>query len=307
MLNLEITYDSFENIIFIKNNSVNFTGALWFSITDSETNLNVTHWWMNIAPNETMQWSLPDFYYSNVKQFKVNVMDEIYNLLLEREFKLKKIVNKINFISKNSLEITYGSWESLVHKNEYNISLKNSDIVYDLGMNVGTFSFWSLSKKVNYVYAFEADNECVKNAKVLFENYNNIEIFNKAILDKDDKINFYIHEHSIANSIFNKSENVIEIESINLENFINFNSLKKPTIIKCDIEGSEYKFIEKLSDNFFETIRIFILEFHLLTEECNNNLFSLIKKFLKLNYTLRLTEMSDFKNNVGTLIFEKPI
>lgn len=305
MLNLEIKYDSVENIIYIKNNAINFTGLLWFSITDCETNLNVTHWWMNIAPYEIQTWNLPESYYQNVKEFTVNVMDHLYNILFKENIKLKKINKKFNFKPKNLIDITYGSWESLIYRNEYDIQIKKDDIVYDLGANVGTFSMWCLMKNVKYVYAFEPDPICISNMHELFIDRDKIQIVNKAISNENKKMNFYLQEHSISNSLFIESNNFIQVECIDLENFINLNNFKKPTIIKCDIEGAEYDFVKNLSEPFFDSIRIFILEFHLLKEQSKISLHEIIEKFLKMRYSVKLTDMSDFKNNVGTLIFEK--
>ena len=84
MNNLDITYCCVENVITIKNNSDSFTGVLWFSITDCETNLNVTCWWMDLAPYESQTWNLPLNYYEVVKEFDINVMDEQFNLLFKK-------------------------------------------------------------------------------------------------------------------------------------------------------------------------------------------------------------------------------
>jgi FkbM family methyltransferase len=305
MLDLQITYDSTENIIFIKNNTSVFTNFLWFSITDCETNLNVTHWWMIIAPNETQKWMLPLPYYNIVKEFNVNVLDDRYNLLYKQNIKLKKIDEIINFKPKSLIDITYGSWESLVYRKECDIIFRNDDVIYDLGANVGVFSIWCSKQNVNHIYAFEPDNECIFNMRELFKDKQNVEIINKAILDVDKQSVFYLQEHSIANSLFKKSDKSIQVECINLEKFITTNNFKKPTILKCDIEGAEYDVIGSLSDKFFDSIRIFILEFHFLTEHCKLNLYKIIERFLKMRYSVRLTDMSQFENDVGTLIFEK--
>lgn len=308
MLNLEIAYDSVNNLILIKNISDSFTGKLWFSITDSATNLNVTHWWMILAPRDSQTWTLPLLYYEVVREFDVNVMDESLNLLFKQHICLKKLTSKITFTPKNLIDITYGSWESLVYRKEYDIKLKNDDVVYDLGGNVGTFSKWCLMQNINYVYLFEPDVQCILNMEGLFENEKDkIKLINKAILDEDKKINFYLHEHSIANTLYLISDRCVEVDCINLEKYIINNNFKKPTVIKCDIEGAEYKFIKNLSDSFFDSIRLFILEFHFIDPTSKHDLYEIIEKFLKINFSVRLTNISDFKNNLGTLIFEKTL
>lgn len=306
MIDLDITYNCTENVITVKNNATSFTGVLWFSITDCETNLNVTCWWMNTAPYEFQTWNLPLNYYEVVKEFDINVMDEQFNLLFKKNIQLKKFTSKIDFKPKNKMEVTYGSWESLVYRNEYDIKIRSDDVVYDLGGNVGVFSKWCLNKNVNYIYLFEPDTRCVENMKDLFDiDKNRIELINKVILDKDGKTNFYLHQHSIANSLFLESNQFLEIDSINLEKYIIENNLKKPTLIKCDIEGAEYKFINSVSDSFFNTVRIFILEFHFLDANHKYEMYKILERFLSIGYTIRLSNISKFENNVGTLIFEK--
>ena len=81
------------------------------------------------------------------------------------------------------------------------------------------------------------------------------------------------------------------------------NNALLPTIIKCDIEGAEYDFIESLSDEFFDTIRVFIVEYHY--NDSNDKVWPLIKRFLNLGYTIRLVDKNVLEGNMGTFIAEK--
>ena len=132
----------------------------------------------------------------------------------------------------------------------------------------------------------------------------NITIFDKAISDIEmDKI-FYTYRHSVSNTLTNNNnyDDMITVSCINLENFIKEYNLLHPTIIKCDIEGAEYDFINSLTDDFFNGIHTFIVEFHNNDDE---RVLELIKKFLNLQFSIKLSKNINLNNNMGTFIAKK--
>lgn len=304
-ISLNISYNSSDNILKIKNDTQNFTDKLWITITDAGSNLNVFNWWVVFGPTENINFALPPWYYENAKEFYINVLSESFDLLHRKHFIIKPDNNKTYFFTKNVFETNYGSWDSLINKKEYDINFKKSDIVYDLGANVGVFSRWAIMNGAKHVYAYEPDTECYKCLKNTFANDLNINIFNNAILNENVKKTFYISEHSVCNSLYGGGYTTIEIDCINLPSHIKNNNLLNPTIIKCDIEGAEFDFINSLNNDFFETIRIFILEFHSKNENFKIDLYHVLEKMLQLGYKARLTNISDFKNGMGAIIFEK--
>lgn len=60
-----------------------------------------------------------------------------------------------------------------------------------------------------------------------------------------------------------------------VEKYIIENNLKKPTLIKYDIEVAEYKSINSVIDSFFNTVQIFILEFHFLDVNHKHELYKI--------------------------------
>lgn len=301
----EIFFDHVRNVIFLKNNTNSFSEKVYISLTDCETDLNVWMWWAIFGPNQIFEYNLPFFYYENAKEFKINILTEKKELLYQKHFIIKPLQKTISFKSKNLFDVTYAAWEDLVYKKSHDFKMYNNDVIYDLGANVGIFSRWCLMQNVDYVYAFEPDKENVENLKITFQNDKNIEIIDKAILDQDIKQNFYIYEHSVSNSLFKDFGESIEVDCIHLENYIYNNNLKRPTIIKCDIEGAEYRFINSLSSSFFDTVRVFILEFHLIDDKSKTFLFEMISKLLNLKYSVRLSKNTSMSTDRGELIFEK--
>ena len=96
----------------------------------------------------------------------------------------------------------------------------------------------------------------------------------------------------------------LQVDSINLHEFIYYNNLEKPTYLKIDIEGSEYTFFEEkvTNDKFFSTVKNIFLEFH---HNDGKNLNNIIDRCKKLGYHLTCDDENCVNNNVGFLLFTK--
>ena len=128
----------------------------------------------------------------------------------------------------------------------------------------------------------------------------NVEIIEKAISNSTQPKTFYTFFHSVSNSLHYKNGNPIEVECINLEQYIKNNNLPSPTFIKCDIEGSEYEFINSVSDGFLSQLRGMFLEYHLGNED---NVWSIVSRFLNLGFTVQ--SKGPPQEGMGDLLFSK--
>ena len=125
------------------------------------------------------------------------------------------------------------------------VKIEPTDIVLDCGANIGVFTIYA-SKKAKMVYAFEpSPNE----SKILEENKkinksDNIKVIEKGILDIsiDAKLSL-CSTGSFIDNFKPKylSNNIINIKTISIDEFINQERLEKVDFIKMDIEGSEKK------------------------------------------------------------------
>ena len=220
-------------------------------------------------------------------------------------------VNPYSHISQNYLhvplrDITYAPWLSLLN-GECNFIYPNSnDVLYDLGANVGTFTQYFLNKNIKHVYSFEPTPNLVKNLQQSFGSNSKVTIFDKAISPITSLLDFNIFPYSVANTLTNryldsKTDN-IKVQGINLEEFVLEHNLLSPTIIKMDIEGSEYEVLDNLSDNFISSVRYFYLEWH---ENYENQLTLIIQRFSDLGFTYKIDPRWDIQNSVGVIIFYK--
>jgi FkbM family methyltransferase len=117
------------------------------------------------------------------------------------------------------------------------------------------------------------------------QSFPNTKCFNLAISDKNGYSEFGIGIHDVGSS-FNypwSTKEFVSIETINLEDWIKKNNHTPPTIIKCDIEQEEWKFLDSLSDEFIKSLRYIVVEFHFFKKE-KKDLYDYIIRLLDLDF-----------------------
>lgn len=266
---------------------------------DLNTGLGIHEWYCDFHhPNQTLEWTLTNWdkpYNSGMHLFAYIegecIWDEVYQI--------KKLNNKHYFSSPED-ELSFGSWESLMYGNEFQIPLNSNDIVYDLGANYGAYTMWALTQGVKQIYAFEPTPKNNSYLQKTFQWDNNVDIFDKAIFSENKTLEFFIYQNSVCNSLYYNNGNSVEVECVNLEDFIKENNLMSPTVIKCDIEGAEYDFIKSVSDEFLLSLRGMFLEYHLGD---NTNVWGIVSRFLDLGFNIR--SQGPPERGMGTLLIFK--
>ena len=165
------------------------------------------------------------------------------------------------------------------------------DIVVDVGANIGAISVLAASKGKNVlVFAFEPTKKIIP---LFLENVginhfgNKIKLIEKAVADKNGKIEFILESESeinhIASSQNTKREKSISVDCITLDKFFKDNSLKKINFLKVDVEGAEL-LVFKGAKECFEKQQVEMILFELNE---NASYFKYTKnkivKFLKKN------------------------
>lgn len=212
----------------------------------------------------------------------------------------------------------YGSWLSLFHQNEYGnkINISPNDIVYDLGANIGAFTKWVTFYNPKSIYSFEPTPSLYKDLLKTFEHNSNVNVLDLAITNTNKLINFYsftedtsntLIETPIENIIPEKFNGIIEVQGINLEEYVKKHNLPLPTLLKIDIEGSEYDFFENTSNDFFINISQMIIEFHHNSSgiEKLDKINTIIKRFLNLGYKIQVKEGDSIDNYMFTVLITK--
>ena len=203
------------------------------------------------------------------------VKNNVLNLLGKRKFwaKIKKEegVYKIN-IGSELFWIAYpnrigfyfqGIQNRLIHLgksfgiNEI-IILNKTDIVVDVGSNIGEFSNYA-AQYAKKVYSFEPDpyvkGALIKNTQKRENIVNNY----LALSYKNGYIKFFLKGETADSSLIdNGSKNIIEVNTIRFEDYFNKVIKESIKLLKCDAEGAEPEVIQGLGNSarFIEYIAI---------------------------------------------------
>ncbi len=219
--------------------------------------------------------------------FSIEIHDLNNNLLFNKNYHGVKRFRCLDLKSKKG-DITYPSYHTFFYDDYFldNFKIKDDDVVYDLGANIGAFSIVCSNYNVKKIYAFEPHPEIFGYLNYNLDKYGkNATTFNNAIAGTFSKVKFGTKESTVSSNI--SVNGTFEVDTINLEKFVYDNNLELPTYLKIDIEGSEYDFFENTSDDFFKNVHSIFFEFH-----CNDgsNLLKIINRFEKMGYKLSCKE-----------------
>jgi FkbM family methyltransferase len=274
-------------LTFYNNSGENFFSN--FTVYDNVYNLVVVNGWISVPAygytNFVMGNILDDASkiteYKGVRIYLPNENGET------KEYSIGDNSSEEHFFHHNN-SAGLSEWVNWKKNNVYKETFFDSDVVYDLGANIGLYSRWALDQGISQCFSFEPHPDVFPKLVKNLKKFTNVECFNIAISDRNGYSDFGLSIYDVGSS-FNYQDNVkewISIETINLEDWIVKNNHAPPTIIKCDIEQEEFKFLDSLSDNFIKSLRYIVVEFHLYTEE-KNELFKYIIRFLDLGFSCR--------------------
>ena len=174
-----------------------------------------------------------------------------------------------------------------------NFSIKNYDIVIDVGAHIGLFAlFASQYCKNGQIYCFEPVGE---NYKLLLDNIKlnqltNIIPLNCAVSNKLSKVKIFLHDDEASHSMYDSrfgvfkegsSSNFVEVSSVTLNDFFRETKIKKCNFLKLDCEGAEYDIIDSLTPKKFDVIEKIVMECHFVNSKPHllNKLIKTLKKF----------------------------
>lgn len=260
-----------------------------FAIYDNVYNLFVSEGWVSIPPFGYSNYKMGDILSNafddvNFKGIRISLFNDKGE---EKEYIIGDNSSKENYFYYNSLN---SLWELLSWKNNvYDEVFLETDVIYDLGANIGMYSLWVLEHTISKCYCFEPDPYVFNCLEKNLKKFTNTKCFNIAISDKNGFSDFGVCGIHDVGSSLNYKDNVkewISIETINLEDWIKKNDHTPPTIIKCDIEQEEWNFLDSLSDDFIKSLRYIVVEFHCFTDD-KKELHNYIIRFLDLNFSCR--------------------
>lgn len=296
-----------EGIFSTKNNStVNY--EFYIVIKSLDSNLT-SHLMYHHCPIGYDLWTYNNNIFYINEDNHPGICIEIYDktnkeLIFSKNYHNSKKYRCLELESKR-FDITYPSYHTFFNDTYFlqNFKIKDDDVVYDLGANIGAFSIACSNYNVKKIYAFEPHPEIYGCLNYNLNRYGkNCTTFNNAISDDFKTVKFGTSESTVASSI--KDDGAFEVESINLEKFVCKNNLDLPTYLKLDIEGAEYDFFENTSDEFIKNVHSIFFEFH---NNNGSNLSKIINRLVNLGYKINHTENAlDYNmSHMNTVYFNK--
>lgn len=149
-----------------------------------------------------------------------------------------------------------------------NCRVEEHDTVFDVGGNIGLFSYYSICRGAKEVYCFEPSPVSAACVRENFK-FSNLFLEEVAVSNKNGKIEFFDDQNdSICSSMFKETSSSKKIicDSVNLIDYIKNKNIKKVNYLKLDCEGAEYDIIESLPDDFlFYDVEKICVEYHMNT------------------------------------------
>ena len=229
---------------------------------------------------------------NNVKHKIFRIYDELEkNILFEIEnnegfidlssFDHNKYFENIGYndLSHNMLAVPlYEMYVSNIYEHD-KCKIENGDVVFDIGANIGMFTYYSLYKNCKKCYSFEPNSELsnvIKN-----KNISNVIVENVAISNENGNQDFFISKGGISscleknnnsiiyeNNQFHRGNDIfdkISVKTINIMDYIKLNNIEKIDYFKCDCEGGEYDIVDSMEyDYLTNNVKKMLIEYHYL-------------------------------------------
>ena len=154
------------------------------------------------------------------------------------------------------------------------IKLNDNDNVFDLGANIGGFTLYvdQINKNVNYQgYAFEPFEQ---NFRILKKNcklnkLTNFSLHTEAVSGKNGVVYMDVDCLPDRVSILHNKKGRVSTKSVKLSTFCDKNKINNISLIKMDIEGSEYDVFSEDLKFISDKVNRIILEYHNLDSKHN--------------------------------------
>jgi len=236
----------------------------------------------------------------DIRTFKRNFFYYFYyrfsRLFLNEPIKIK--INNLNLYSNHQKNKTS---HSLIQKcdffdvSEINTIKKLNNFykifLVDCGCNFGFYSFFTASlSKDNQIISIEASKNTLEefNKNFIMNNFNNIKVLNKAVMDLDNqKLVFRESEKDWESSFLNKKFSVKkknEVETITIDRvLVDKNLEKKLLILKIDVEGADFNVLEGAKNTIKVNKPLIIIEFSKYIFKNEKFNYQYLNNFLKIN------------------------
>ena len=149
--------------------------------------------------------------------------------------------------------------------------LNRDSIVLDIGANIGIYTKL-MAKTGAKVYSYEPNPFAFERLKENCKSFKNVNLFNKAVSNKDTKTKLFFHENheadpfkwstgsSIDSTKPNVSSDYVEVDCVDIFKIL---EEKRFDIVKLDVEGHEIEILNRIIDsNVSYNFKYLFVEMH---------------------------------------------
>jgi len=170
-------------------------------------------------------------------------------------------------------------------------SVKDDDIIVDIGAHIGVFSiFAAVRAKNGRIYSYEPflENFRLLEKNISMNSLSNINIFNLGVCGKERERNLFVEKDTGGHNLYNNLNlGSREIRCTTIEGIFNSNNLDQINFLKIDCEGAEYEILFNTPKDVFKKIDKISLEYH----SSSSNLNTELKNFLRnMNFDIILID-----------------
>lgn len=138
-----------------------------------------------------------------------------------------------------------------------------SGVVVDAGAHNGFFTLKALKEGAHRVYLIEPDVSPFYYAQLNYRSDPRVVLLNKALSSNTNPIDFWLSgTYSVGNSAVYWTEESTKttVECVDIPSILSVES--KVSLVKLDIEGTEYEVIRALDDSHFDKVDQWFIEYH---------------------------------------------
>jgi FkbM family methyltransferase len=140
--------------------------------------------------------------------------------------------------------------------------IKEGDVVFDVGANVGVFSIWfSRLCGTGKVFSFEPTKKTFTflQKNIALNNIKNITPINAAVSDVDGRVEFLEHRYSDEQNFIEKrsTSSTRSVPSIRLDTYMDEKKVSKIDFLKIDTEGAELLVLQSLGKHIEDVKHIY--------------------------------------------------
>jgi glycosyltransferase involved in cell wall biosynthesis len=321
-----LSYESNENKINIH---YNHTGSNDINVVVKCMTSNAPMYWFNLNFTEPLTYFVIPIPTSvmkfegmkNFRGFSVEFYSNGDNTYLgKKEVVVNNVYPNIPRFNFKPFDCNYVNYhEFFIDKCFSGLGLENLDTVIDIGANVGLFAKYMYSINTKKVILVEANPYLRESIETLLDTDNEKSvIYMNPIYGEKTTIpfRFSMENTTIGSNYFGTDHdsysqltNVIDCETITLDEILKDNNYERISLLKCDIEGGEYPFFESVTDEQIQLVDRFMIEFH---GNVNHEIDPILEKLERndYEYEIILFEMGrQIRSHKGIehgVIFAKP-